>query len=154
MDNWIGNRTDSLPLVALKDAVLGISASHYLERQLTTPKCKEKLLSAHGGAPLGLRQRFEADLDILQEAGITPFFVFSGMDVKVKDTGSRGWEDRVAANTLAWNYYDGQRAPESVEEFGNSSSLYAQRCEIFLVTRDRFRQARATFQSFPKNITI
>jgi XPG N-terminal domain len=119
-DEWAANRAQIYPLSALKDAVLGIEAAHYLNRLLTTPPSREPLLSALGGFPFALKTYIENDLEILKRNGIVPLFVFSGMDLAKKDKPFSHLNDSALANTRAWELYDQHQAIQAVETFGNS----------------------------------
>ncbi|KAH0547560.1 hypothetical protein FGG08_000285 [Glutinoglossum americanum] len=113
-------RAQTYPLSALKDAVLGIEAAHYLNRLLNNPPSKEPLLSALGGFPFALKTYIESDLETLKRNGIVPLFVFSGMDIAKKDKPFSNLNDSALANTRAWELYDQHQAVQAVETFGNS----------------------------------
>lgn len=81
-DQWASDRAQTLPLVSLKGAVIGIEASHFLDRFLSPSQ--EPLLSAVGGSPLGLRNLIECELAALREADITPVFIFNGLRTVTK----------------------------------------------------------------------
>ncbi|KAI9838145.1 MAG: hypothetical protein M1837_002640 [Sclerophora amabilis] len=130
-DEWAAARAQTSPLNALKDSVLGVEASYYLschylrQPQTTPPSTEEPLLPAHGGHPLELKLRIENDLEKLQTAGITPLFVFDGMDISKRDKWPEGLEEPVRENARAWEMYgesDRDLANEAIEVFRGSGS--------------------------------
>ena len=121
-DDWAAPRHQTQPLTVLRDVVLGVEAEHFLHRLLTTPPSKEPLLSALGGYPFALRSHIENELENMEEAGITPVFVFRGLDVGKQDTTGRREAESAALNTAAWELYDQLHPVRAVETFGNSGS--------------------------------
>ncbi|KAI9798257.1 MAG: hypothetical protein M1825_005390 [Sarcosagium campestre] len=81
-EKWATSRTQTSPLSTLKDAVVGIEAAYYIDRFLKSGI--DPLLVATGGFPLATKKAIEDDLDGLLASGITPLFVFSGMDTVKK----------------------------------------------------------------------
>ncbi|KAI9820963.1 MAG: hypothetical protein M1832_003435 [Thelocarpon impressellum] len=138
-DDWAAARAQTHPLGGLKDSVIGIEAAHYLQRLLATPPSKEPLLSALGGFPFALKSHIENELDSMQAAGITPLFVFSGLDVGPKHQPSRDEGLAARANTLAWELYDQHEPVKAVETFGDSGSVKPYSLFRFLqrILRDR-----------------
>ncbi|KAI9759230.1 MAG: hypothetical protein M4579_002518 [Chaenotheca gracillima] len=140
-DDWAAARAQTLPLSALKDAVIGVEASHYLSchlfRQPLTnpPATQEPLLAALGGHPLELKSRIEDDLEKLQAAGVTPIFIFSGMDIARKEKFPPGLVESMRENARAWDMYgesDRALANESIQVFRSSGSIKPQGLFRFL----------------------
>lgn len=124
-DAWIvaQNKSETLPLSALKDSVLGIEADHYLQKILTSIPSKEPLVVALGGFPFNLKNTVEADIDDLRKEGIKPVFVFKGFKTvpieapfSVNDVG-------LSQRSRAWELYDQGMANEAVEAFGEAGTL-------------------------------
>ena len=67
------------PIESLKGATLGIDVDHYVSRLLTSKR--EQYLDAIGGFPISLKMYLESDLQVFEEYGITPVFVFNGSGV-------------------------------------------------------------------------
>ncbi|RMZ90567.1 hypothetical protein DV736_g2203, partial [Chaetothyriales sp. CBS 134916] len=76
-DVWASRLRHNLPLSTLKDAVLGIDASYYLELALRNNE--EYLINAHGGLSFTLERELEDDLKVLRAAGVGAVFVFNGV---------------------------------------------------------------------------
>ena len=58
----------------------------------------------------------------MQSAGITPLFVFSGMDASQKNKAPQDDEVAARANTHAWELYDQHKPVRAVETFGDSGA--------------------------------
>lgn len=107
-----------LPLEQLRNHRLGIDAEDYVNNLVSNPPTREPLLPALGGLPFSLKETVKNHLAILENHGIQPYFVFSGLNYS-------GQEDKLqamlkAAKTVnnAWDQY-GQSQPENaVNEFG------------------------------------
>ncbi|KAI9816836.1 MAG: hypothetical protein M1827_001481 [Pycnora praestabilis] len=132
LTEWAGTRQQTLPFSVLKDAAIGIEAAHYLDRLLKNPPSKEPLLSALGGFPFALKTVIETELEALRAAGITPTFVFSGLEIAKKDKSATSLSGASRANTQAWELYDQHEAVQAVETFGNSGSVKAESLFRFL----------------------
>jgi hypothetical protein len=87
---------------------------------MNTPPTKEPLLSALGGFPLSLKAHIETALDQWQTSGLTPVFVFDGMDIGKPDKPFDGPNSASRANTAAWDLYDQHQAHAAVAAFGDS----------------------------------
>jgi XPG N-terminal domain len=123
-DTWVngaGTPAKKSPLEDLRGYTVGIEAAQYLDKLLNTPSTKEKLLSALGGVPLALRKRIEDDIAVMQEAGITPVFVFSGLDiVGAKERNLEEANASMQANNNAWELYDDHKPGPAVDTFALS----------------------------------
>lgn len=120
LDEWAAGRSQPLPLSALKGAVLGIDASHYLSQRLHQPSTREPLLVALGGFPFALRNSIEKELQALKNLDISCVFVFNGLDFGKKDKQSRLQTESVRAFEHAWELYDQQQADQVVEAFSSA----------------------------------
>lgn len=118
--------TSSGPLDQLKDKRIIIDAEAFVDILLTSAPTREPLLPALGGLPFALKKHVDAHIAGFRDYGITPTFVFPGLDFACKDRASIARESRAAASSLneAWNLYSQSKADEAVAEFGKSCMLY------------------------------
>ena len=80
MDQWAASRVqERYPLSMLKDAVIGVDASHYLDLRLNGT-AEEPLKHALAGTPFCLRPNLLDDVEICNTAGCKLVFVFNGLD--------------------------------------------------------------------------
>ncbi|CAI7584445.1 unnamed protein product [Penicillium glandicola] len=120
LDEWAVGRTQSLPLSALKGAVVGIDASHYINQHLVNQSTREALLGALGGFPFALRTNIEKELQTFKNLGVTTVFVFNGLEFGKKEqraqpAASRSFEQ-------AWELYDQQQADQVVDAFSSAGT--------------------------------
>ncbi|KAF7530657.1 hypothetical protein PCG10_000166 [Penicillium crustosum] len=120
LDEWVIGRTQSLPLSALKGAVVGIDASHYINQHLVNQSTREALLGALGGFPFALRTNIEKELQTFKNLGVATIFVFNGLDFGKKEhrtqpAASRSFEQ-------AWELYDQQQADQVVDAFSSAGT--------------------------------
>ena len=118
LDLWAARYVKSMPLTSLKDSVIGIDATHYLER-LLVPSI-EPLLSALGGYPLALESTIVKELEVLQAAGLKPHFVFNGLDYGIKDAPFKPSIMSALANASAFEIYENDMANEAINVFRTS----------------------------------
>ncbi|CAI7675204.1 unnamed protein product [Penicillium palitans] len=121
LDEWVIGRTQSLPLSALKGAVVGIDASHYINQHLVNQSTREALLGALGGFPFALRANIEKELQTFKNLGVGTIFVFNGLDFGKKEhrtqpAASRSFEQ-------AWDLYDQQQADQVVDAFSSAGMI-------------------------------
>ncbi|KAL1953984.1 hypothetical protein VTO42DRAFT_1870 [Malbranchea cinnamomea] len=139
LDEWANARSQTLPLSALKGAAVGIHASYYLDQHLNHHITKEPLLGALGGFPFAQRANIERELQALKDQGITPVFVFDGLEVgkPVSDLPLRAQNAR--AFERAWELYDQQQADQVVDAFSNAGSTKPETLYKFLqrILRDQ-----------------
>ena len=114
------SRTQSLPLSALKGAVVGIDASHYITSHLINPSTREALLSALGGFPFALKGNIEKELQTFKSLGIGCVFVFNGLDFGKKYERSHAQPISVRSFEQAWELYDQQQADQVVDAFSSA----------------------------------
>ena len=120
MDEGPTGRSLSLPLSALKGAVVGIDASHYLSQRLHQSSTREPLLVALGGFPFALKNSIEKELQALKSQDISCIFVFNGLEFGKKDKRPRVQAESVRAFEHAWELYDQQQASQVVEAFSSA----------------------------------
>ena len=120
LDEWASGRVQKLNLSALKGAVIGIHASHYLDQHLNHHVTKEPLLIALGGFPFALKANIERELKALKELGVSPLFVFDGLQVSKPALDSPSQARSARAAQQAWELYDQQQADQVVDAFSNA----------------------------------
>lgn len=130
LDDWVAARQNQsaqslhLPLSALKGAVIGIDASHYIAQHLVNQSTREALLGALGGFPFALRTNIEKELQAFKALGVGSVFVFNGLEFGRKDqrstpvapTSPRSFEQ-------AWDLYDQQQADKVVDAFSSAGMI-------------------------------
>jgi hypothetical protein len=119
-DDWAVGRTQSLPLSALKGAVVGIDASHYIQQHLVNQSTREALLGALGGFPFALRSNIEKELQALKNLSIGCVFVFNGLEFGKRDHRIQTQPASVRSFEQAWELYDQQQADQVVDAFSNA----------------------------------
>lgn len=113
----MGPRLPSLPLSSLKDAVVGIDATYYLNQRLNK-QSQEPLLNALGGFPFVLKSSIEHELSILKNHGVTPLFVFSGLEFSGRSReSSTATTASTRAYEQAWQAYDDGDPQQVLEGF-------------------------------------
>ncbi|PYI11107.1 PIN domain-like protein [Aspergillus sclerotiicarbonarius CBS 121057] len=122
LDEWAATRTQSLSLSALKGAVVGIDASHYISQHLLQPSTREPLLIALGGFPFALKSNIEKELQVYKELGVACIFVFDGLDFGKKDQRPHVQQESVRAFEQAWDLYDQQQADQVVDAFSSAGT--------------------------------
>lgn len=107
LDQWASQRgaTQSFPLPTLKDAVIGIDASYYLDLRLNGSPKEEPLKHALGGVPFCLKAQITDDIECLQDAGVKVIFVFNGLDHVNKPPAEFLSLDSTRAAETAWQKY-------------------------------------------------
>lgn len=126
----------TLGLATLKGSKIGIDVSHYIESIFRSDS--EPLVQALGGFPFSLLERFNLDLACLKSYGITPIFVFDGLNVTSQQPITTKSTNRTSAlsttpsgnvtfatqisNTLhkrnqAWDDYEKRQAEQAVRGF-------------------------------------
>ncbi|KAJ5546330.1 hypothetical protein N7494_003915 [Penicillium frequentans] len=121
-DDWAVGRTQSLPLSALKGAVIGIDASHYIQQHLVNQSTREALLGALGGFPFALRSNIEKELQALKNLNIGCVFVFNGLEFGKRDHRIQTQPASVRSFEQAWELYDQQQADQVVDAFSNAGT--------------------------------
>ncbi|KAJ9352489.1 hypothetical protein DTO280E4_7828 [Paecilomyces variotii] len=132
LDEWAAGRTQSLPLSALKGAVIGIDASHYIHLHLHHHTTREPLLIALGGFPFALKGNIERELQIFKNLGIALVFVFNGLDWGKRDQRPQVQAESARAFDQAWELYDQQQADQVVDAFSSAGTLKPEALYRFL----------------------
>ncbi|OJJ37272.1 hypothetical protein ASPWEDRAFT_446958 [Aspergillus wentii DTO 134E9] len=123
LDEWAAARTQSLPLSALKGAVVGIDASHYISQHLLHHSTREPLLVALGGFPFALKSNIEKELQAFKNLGVACVFVFNGLDFGKKNQRPHLQQpESVRAFEQAWDLYDQQQADRVVDAFSGAGT--------------------------------
>ncbi|RHZ70405.1 hypothetical protein CDV55_107926 [Aspergillus turcosus] len=122
LDEWASARTQSLPLSALKGAVVGIDASHYISQHLVHHSTREPLLVALGGFPFALKTNIERELQSFKELGVACLFVFNGLEFGKKDQRPHVQTESLRAFEQAWELYDQQQADQVVDAFSGAGT--------------------------------
>ncbi|CAG7989048.1 unnamed protein product [Penicillium salamii] len=118
LDEWAVGRTQSLPLSSLRDSVIGIDASHYINQHLVNQSTREALLGALGGFPFALRANIEKELQLFKNLGVGCVFVFNGLDFGKKEQRAQSQSSR--SFEQAWDLYDQQQADQVVDAFSSA----------------------------------
>jgi len=127
-EQWSATITEVDSLTSLKGSYVGIDAAEYLrlipvlQVDGINRKIFEELPVALGGQPFGYKAVIQRTVEILKEANITPYFVFSGLAVDKKDlyTFFSRYEQAARTHTFAWKSYDEGDGQNAVETFGKS----------------------------------
>jgi len=123
LDEWAIGRTQFLPLSALKGAVIGIDASHYINHHLHHHTTREPLLIALGGFPFALKSNIERELQTFKNLGIGCVFVFNGLDFGKREPRPHVRAESIRAFEQAWELYDQQQADQVVDAFSSAGTL-------------------------------
>jgi hypothetical protein len=145
-DEWAVTRAQSLPLSALKGAIVGIDASHYINQHLINQSTREALLGALGGFPFALRTNIEKELQTFKSLSVACIFVFNGLDFGKKEqrpqpTSPRSFEQ-------AWDLYDQQQADQVVDAF-SSAGMISYYSSFFPIGSPSFSPIHWTRPSIP-----
>lgn len=122
LDEWAIGRTQFLPLSALKGAVIGIDASHYINHHLHHHTTREPLLIALGGFPFALKSNIERELQTFKNLGIGCVFVFNGLDFGKREPRPHVRAESIRAFEQAWELYDQQQADQVVDAFSSAGT--------------------------------
>jgi len=110
-----------MPFADMKDAVVGVEATSYLQHMIDDPPSHEPLLGALGGDPIGLKQHIKDELKKWSDNNMTPLFVFDGQSVVGKDEVTLAAAKNALAKTQrAWDLYAENHPEEAVKAFGAS----------------------------------
>lgn len=114
----LASRTDTNSLSDLSGATIGIDASSYLSFLLTS--YDEPLLTVLGGLPLAFRHHISIHLEFLRQNGITPIFIFNGLDIGRKYTPFKTSDETTKSISEGWDLYVKGLGQEAVKKFGQS----------------------------------
>jgi hypothetical protein len=118
-DQWVNKHADSCPLAVLKDAVIGVDASYYLDLRLNGNN-EEPLKHALGGLPFCLKKAVEDDVASLRQHGITLIFIFNGLDYVNKSLPDSQSADSRRVQDEAWHHYLSGDSKRTVSDFGKA----------------------------------
>lgn len=113
----------------LKDSVIGVDASYYLDLRLNKTS-HEPLLHALGGFPYSLKKILDDDIQLLRSYKIEPFFVFDGLDFRNKEQPSSKSLANRKAHEDGWKHYSDGDADQTVAGFSRAGKNHE-----FLVSR-------------------
>lgn len=114
-DQWVNKHVELCPLNMLKDAVIGVNASYYLDLRINNEV--EPLKHALGGLPFTLKKAIEDDISLLRQHGVTLVFIFDGLDYVNKSApDSQSGESR-RAQEEAWHEYLSGNSKGTVSHF-------------------------------------
>ncbi|KIX08256.1 uncharacterized protein Z518_02912 [Rhinocladiella mackenziei CBS 650.93] len=118
-DQWASKHVEFCQLHLLKDAVIGVDASYYLDLRLNGNN-EEPLKHALGGLPFCYKKAIEDDISFLRQNGINLIFVFNGLDYVNKSLpDSRSTESRRVQDE-AWHHYLSGDGKRTVVDFGKA----------------------------------
>lgn len=124
LSEWSASLTQVSPFDDLRNDIVAIEAGEYLrsKRLVGQPPFEEPLLAALGGIPFTLRNGVKKDIEKWKEFGITPMFIFSGLEMVRKEDPFRPLEDVSREIERAWKLYSQNNAQDAVKTFGSSGA--------------------------------
>ena len=118
-DKWVNKHVELCPLNMLKDAVIGVNASYYLDLRLNG-NGEEPLKHALGGLPFCLKKAIEDDLALLRQHGVTLLFVFDGLEYVNKSQPVSQSTESKRVQDEAWHHYLSGDSKRTVSDFGKA----------------------------------
>lgn len=118
-DQWASKHVETIPLQLVKDAVIGVDASYYLDLRLNGNN-EEPLKHALGGLPFCFKKTIEDDIAHLRQNGITLIFVFSGLDYVNKSLPDSQSAESRRVQDEAWHHYLSGDSKKTVADFGKA----------------------------------
>lgn len=118
-DQWASKHADYCQLQILKDAVIGVDASYYLNLRLNGNN-EEPLKHALGGLPFVFKKAVEDDIAALRQHGITLVFVFDGLDYVNKSIPNSQLAESRRVQEEAWHHYLNGDSKRTVTDFGKA----------------------------------
>jgi hypothetical protein len=130
-EEWTAPMAEVARMSTLSGATIGIEASDYLDQldKFHVPVAahplvvKEPLTPALGGTPFGLKPIFRATIAAWRAQGITPLFVFSGLNVGKSDTALAEALRNTQTHSDAWALYDKNDPSNAVDTFRKSTAV-------------------------------
>lgn len=123
-EEWATSLSEWYEIEQLNGAVIAIEAADYLNNLIRNPNTIEALLPALGGLPFSLRGFVLKDISILKSHGISPIFIFSGLDVgkddNKRDAAFHASDEAARIHASAWLQYDQHKPEEAVKTFKES----------------------------------
>lgn len=112
-EQWVNSLAERGGIDTLRNATVGFDAADFIDRlesySVPIPQpIKEALVPALGGLPFGLKKPLRIALKAFADAGITPFFVFDGLDLDSFETRENLFAQTSLAATQreeAWEFY-------------------------------------------------
>ncbi|KAK6381369.1 hypothetical protein LTS17_004426 [Exophiala oligosperma] len=114
-DQWVNKHVELCPLNMLKDAVIGVDASYYLDLRVNNEV--EPLKHALGGLPFTLKKAIEDDISLLRQHGVTLVFIFDGLDYVNKSAPDSLSGESRRAQEEAWHEYLSGNSKGTVSHF-------------------------------------
>lgn len=139
-EEWSANLAEMSSMDNLRGAAVGIEATEYINRlpKMSYPELErpvqEALLPALGGVPFGLKHIIKHHIAVWRKHGITPIFVFNGLDVGKGDPTFNASEESARVSTQAWDHYAGSNPSATVQAFADSNLVTAKDLYRFLQT--------------------
>ncbi|OCT44920.1 XPG I-region protein [Cladophialophora carrionii] len=119
-DVWASKHVEHCQLHMLKDAVIGVDASYYLNLRLNGNN-EEPLKHALGGQPFTFKRTIEEDITFLRQNGITLIFVFDGLDYVNKNLRTSQLAASRRVQDDAWHAYLNGDSKRTVADFGKAT---------------------------------
>ncbi|KIW64249.1 hypothetical protein PV04_09196 [Phialophora macrospora] len=119
-DVWASKHVEHCQLHMLKDAVIGVDASYYLNLRLNANN-EEPLKHALGGQPFTFKRMVEEDITFLRQNGITLIFVFDGLDYVNKNLRTSQLAASRRVQDDAWHAYLNGDSKRTVTDFGKAT---------------------------------
>lgn len=120
LDQWAGSRVQSFSLSTLKDAVIGVDASYYLDLRLNK-NSQEPLIHALGGTPYCLKKIVKDDVQALRKYDVSLIFVFNGLDFVGRQHPPAQAMANFRAHEDGWQHYQAGDAEQTVSDFTRAS---------------------------------
>ena len=124
LGEWTASLTQISAFEDLRNDLVAVEAGEYLrsKRLVGQPPFEEPLLAALGGIPFTLKNVVKKDIEKWKEYGITPLFVFSGLDLVRKEDPFRALDEVSREVERAWKLYSQNNAQDAVKTFGSSGA--------------------------------
>ncbi|CAI2168817.1 8627_t:CDS:10 [Funneliformis geosporum] len=135
-------------LSLLKDSRLGIEGTHWLRKLLQT-SAKESATTALGGIPIGLRSAIEKELELFKSYGITPVFVFNGLNIIRKDKPFSTEDTRPSKRVLAWESYEKGRVEQAYSSWAGAVSGFVHQPDLLYLVFSILKENDVEFMRAP-----
>ncbi|TVY39405.1 Protein MKT1 [Lachnellula subtilissima] len=146
-DPYILERKVKMEIADLKNSVIGVDATAYLQ-QMIIGSANEPLLAALGGDPLTLKQQIGEELDRWKSNDMTPVFVFDGQsNVGKNEVALRKAKQGLDQTSRAWKYYGDTHPEIAVQTFGASGAIRVQ--ELYKILQDVLLERNLDFKIAP-----
>lgn len=149
-EEWTAPLSEVAQMNTLRGSVIGIEASDYLDRldRFHVPVAhgvyiREPLTPALGGTPFGLKAIFRSTIAAWRAQGITPLFVFSGLNVGKSDSSIAGALRSAQILTDAWLLYDKNDPKNAVDMFRKSTAVTPE--DLFRLLQTALREEGVEF---------